>query len=142
MSPAELRLWIDKHLPLLDGEFDVQVAIDAAQIASEAIRFAQQLGLETPHVKHSTYEGQSIADVDEVRIVLGQIRAALPELPLTVAQAAARLNISSRKVYQLVADGLIVATKNPIRIQPIELERYQSRSQGRSQKRHLRHLRY
>lgn len=140
MSPAELRLWIDEQLPLLDVEFSEQVMVDAAQLASQAIRFAQQLGMETPNVRYGTYEGQSIVDVDQARIILGQIRAALPELPLTVVQAAARLNISARKVYQLVADGVIVATKKPIRIQPVELERYLSRNQ--SQGRKLRHLRY
>ena len=61
------------------------------------------------------------------RLIVSQCIATLDnsEQPLTAPQAAERLGVSTRKVYQLCKDGLIKHSKGPIRIMPDAIVKYQ-----------------
>ena len=61
-----------------------------------------------------------------------------PSVPLSAKQAAERMNISERKVYQLCQQGLLRHTNSPIRILPADIDRYRESTQQGTTLRHLR----
>jgi excisionase family DNA binding protein len=63
-----------------------------------------------------------------------------PNAPLSAKQAAAVLNISTRKVYDLCESGKIRHSKNPIRIDRADLDAFQEASKVEPTTT-LRHLR-
>ena len=69
--------------------------------------------------------------VKAARLIVSQcIESIEPEdgQPLTVKQAAEKLQISERKIYQLCNDGELRHRKSPIRIEPGDLDLYVERS--------------
>ena len=66
-----------------------------------------------------------IIGVKAARYLISCCLACLTDGPLTVQEAAERMGVSVRKVYQLCTDGHLRHSKNPIRIQPADLVKYQ-----------------
>lgn len=79
------------------------------------------------------------------RKILAECLAAVPQVddcgPLTVAQAAERMNVSTRQVYALCERGELGHTTNPIRIPADAIDEYQREGTKAKQPFKLRHLR-
>src|SRR4051812_27680932 len=62
------------------------------------------------------------------------------DVPYTVKQAAERMNVSTRKVYELCQAGLLRHTTNPIRITAADIEAYRTTQRPLNVALHYRHL--
>jgi excisionase family DNA binding protein len=102
---------------------------ELAQLIAEAGRRAGLAGLPAAVVACQIRSGP--VGTDLARTILAECLAACPQDdsgPLTVAQAASRLNISTRQVYALCERGELRHSENPIRIPPDAIDDYQRRS--------------
>lgn len=143
------RRWLRQQLTALDElaqhpDPDADLYDGIADVIAEARKRAAVAGL--PDAIKACRVRRGGLTVSTAREILAACLAAIPgstpaaNCPLSVQQAAAHLNISTRKVYELCQSGKIRHSKNPIRISPADLEDYQRASKIEPAKQ-LRHLR-
>ena len=108
-------------------EFDYPIAEASRQVIRELELRAIKNG--QPTVVKLCQVNADLLGVNQARqIVAACIAAYTNEGPLTVKQAAEILGVSTRQIYKLCSSGQLKHVKNPIRIEPGDLEKYQKQS--------------
>jgi excisionase family DNA binding protein len=141
--------WLRQQLRQIDRldnhpEPTLQHCDELASLISEAARRAALAGL--PLAVSACRIRSGPVGTDLARAILAECLAAIPTPdddggPLTAAQAAKRLNVSTRQVYALCERGELRHTKNPIRIPADAIDEYQRNGMKAKPPAKLRHLR-
>ena len=138
----EFRSWLRAKIAAMDGPFP-EDTLPLCEAAAQSIKHARRIAiaLELPAVAAVCEKVTTPAlALPVAQRVLAECLAALPNSDtLTVKDAASRLNVSQRTVYDLVRSGRLRSTRigngrGTIRIAPADLS--EIRKPGRS----LRHL--
>ncbi len=139
----QFRRWLRSQIAYLDKLADQDELADvdfddAGRIITEASRRAAMLGFG----QWSRYVATEQLAPERAREILAEMIAATEkgrtaepvsdDAPMTVEQAARRLNLGKRTVYRLVETGELQAdrTGRAIRITPQAIAEYLARSQG------------
>jgi len=106
--------------------------IAAAMLLAEARRQAVELCL--PEVAKLCVQSDELFPIGRAIKILVECLQLLdsPTGRLTVKQAAKRMTISKRTVFDLCEKGLLRHTTNPIRILPVDIESCQQQSSRRT----------
>lgn len=115
-----LRTWIKSQIDLL-AAFDYEALPEFDSLRAALLERAMKAG--KPELVALCEKRLSIPVLMTAALAETKRRPAANG-PLTVQQAAERLNISPRKVYALCARGELRHSKHPMRILPADLDAY------------------